>query len=120
MKINGRLREARRIAGLTQEQLAERLALTRGAVGQWESDKSGTCPSVDHLLAIAEVLDISFEWLALGRGHMYAHHIAQPTAAYGENALSYKERRFLNSFRALNERKRKVLLELLELLEAAV
>lgn len=118
MKFHERLREARHAADLTQEQLAERLGLTRSAVGQWESEKLHTCPSTDHLLSLAEKLDVSFEWLALGRGHMYNHHVAQPTASYSNEVLTYRERQFLNRFRALSERKRQVLHDLLELLDA--
>lgn len=118
MKFNERLRESRHAAGLTQEQLADRLGLTRSAVGQWESDKLQTCPSTEHLLSLAEQLDVSFEWLATGRGHMHNHYIAQPTAAYTNEVLTPKERLFINRFRALNERKRQVMQDLLELLES--
>lgn len=118
MKIHERLREARSAAGFTQEQLAERLGLTRSAVGQWESEKLRTCPSTEHLQSLADQLDVSFEWLAMGRGHMRSHYIAQPTAAYTNEVLTFKERQFINRFRALSERKRQVMQDLLELLES--
>lgn len=39
MTFGRRLRTARKNGGLTQEQLAERLLVTRQAIAKWESDK---------------------------------------------------------------------------------
>ena len=65
--LPNRLRRARRGASLTQEQLAERLGINRSAVAQWERASHPTRPQLDHLIRIATLTHVSFEWLATGR-----------------------------------------------------
>lgn len=62
-----RIRRARRIAKLSQAQLARQLGIQRSAVAQWEQ-LNGTSPSVHHLVHLAVVTGMCFEWLATGRG----------------------------------------------------
>lgn len=69
MGLAGRIRRARRIAGISQQQLAEMLGVTRSAVSNWESD-SEVRPVTDRLAVMARSLHVSFEWLATGRGEM--------------------------------------------------
>ena len=61
MTFGERLREARKKAGMTQEQLAEVLSVSRQAVTKWESDKG--IPDVENLKLIAKVLDVSIDYL---------------------------------------------------------
>ena len=51
MSFADRLKEARRICGLSQEELAEQLDVSRQAVGKWEQGQS--YPEVEKLLAYA-------------------------------------------------------------------
>ena len=46
--VGKRIRQARVLAGLTQEQLAEKIGISRTAVVRWESAE--TEPSLCHLL----------------------------------------------------------------------
>jgi transcriptional regulator with XRE-family HTH domain len=69
MGLAGRIRRARRIAGISQQQLADALGITRSAVSNWESD-SEVRPATDRLAVMARALHVSFEWLATGRGEM--------------------------------------------------
>jgi transcriptional regulator with XRE-family HTH domain len=62
-----RIRFARRGAGLTQTQLAEKIGVSRSAVAQWERS-DGSNPSAGNLASLAMALNCSFEWLATGRG----------------------------------------------------
>lgn len=55
-QIGPRLRAARRAAGLTLDELAQRSELTKGFLSQLERDL--TTPSVGSLLRICEVLDL--------------------------------------------------------------
>ena len=62
--IGKRIMFLRKQAGMTQEQLAERLGVTPQAVSKWENDNS--CPDISMLPAIAEVFGVSTDAL-LGR-----------------------------------------------------
>ena len=62
--ISARIQRARKTRGLTQEVLAERVHVTRGAIGHWE--QGVTLPSTAHLNTLAKVLGVSMEWLVNG------------------------------------------------------
>ena len=57
MTFGEKLKEARKEAGLSQEQLAQELSVSRSAVAKWESDKG--MPDVNNLKAISQLLDVS-------------------------------------------------------------
>ena len=61
MSFADRLKEARRICGLSQEELAEQLDVSRQAVGKWEQGQS--YPEVEKLLALCGVLNTSLDAL---------------------------------------------------------
>jgi len=65
--LRERIRQAREILGMTRAQLARQVGVGASAAVQWEQPK-GTSPSVANLIAIAHATDVSFEWLATGRG----------------------------------------------------
>ena len=55
------IRTLRKAKGLTQEDLAARLHVTRQAVSSWE--RGGSCPDFDTLKALSEILDATPEQL---------------------------------------------------------
>ena len=61
MSFGEKLKEARREAGYSQEQLAEKLSVSRSAVAKWESDKG--LPDVSNLKAMSQLLDVSIDHL---------------------------------------------------------
>ncbi|WP_288887646.1 helix-turn-helix domain-containing protein [uncultured Eubacterium sp.] len=61
MTLADKLKEARKNAGLTQVELAEKLCVSRQAITKWESGKG--IPDVENLKNIAKVLDISIDFL---------------------------------------------------------
>ena len=61
MSFAERLRDARRTCGLSQEELAERLDVSRQAVGKWEQGLA--YPEVEKLLALCAVLNVSMDAL---------------------------------------------------------
>lgn len=61
MTTGEKIREARKQAGLTQEQLAEKLSVSRPAVAKWETDKG--IPDVENLKALAALLGVSVDYL---------------------------------------------------------
>ena len=54
-----RLSELRKSAGLTQQQLAEQMGVTRSTVAMWETGENA--PKTKMLLALAEALNCSVE-----------------------------------------------------------
>ncbi|MBR5218062.1 MAG: helix-turn-helix transcriptional regulator [Oscillospiraceae bacterium] len=55
------IRSIRKDKGLTQEELAERLHVTRQAVSSWE--RGGSCPDFETLKQIADIFEVSPEQL---------------------------------------------------------
>lgn len=51
MELNEKLQELRKQKGLTQEELAERLYVSRTAVSKWESGRG--YPNIESLKAVA-------------------------------------------------------------------
>lgn len=67
LRFSNRMRQARLHAGLTKAELARRVGVCLSAVVQWEHPQ-GTVPNATNLARAAQVTDVSFEWLATGRG----------------------------------------------------
>lgn len=61
MDFNEKLKQLRQNKQWTQEELAERLFISRTAVSKWESGRG--FPSIDSLKAISQVFDISIDEL---------------------------------------------------------
>mgnify|MGYP004539788565 CR=1 FL=1 len=61
MTLGEKLKDARKQASLSQEQLAERLGVSRSAVAKWETDNG--IPDVGNLKVIAQLLDVSIDYL---------------------------------------------------------
>lgn len=64
MDFNEKLQELRKRKGLTQEELAEALFVSRTAVSKWESGRG--YPSIDSLKAIASFFSVSIDELLSG------------------------------------------------------
>ena len=56
-----KLKSARKEAGLTQEQLADKLVVSRQAVTKWESDRG--LPDIENLKNLSKVLNVSLDYL---------------------------------------------------------
>ena len=61
MTLGEKIREARRKCGLSQEQLAEKLSVSRSAIAKWETDKG--LPDVGNLKVLARILNVSVDQL---------------------------------------------------------
>ncbi len=61
MTFGEKLREARKNAGLSQEQFAEMLCVSRAAVAKWETDRG--MPDVNNLKTMAQLLNVSVDYL---------------------------------------------------------
>ena len=61
MTFGEKLKNARQQAGYSQQQLAEKLSVSRSAVAKWETDKG--MPDIENLKAIAALLNVSLDYL---------------------------------------------------------
>ena len=61
MTFGEKLKEARKEAGLSQEQFAEKMSVSRSAVAKWEADRG--MPDVNNLKVMAQLLGVSVDYL---------------------------------------------------------
>ena len=61
MTFGEKLRKARKEAGLSQEQFAEKMSVSRSAIAKWESDRG--MPDVNNLRIMAQLLGVSVDYL---------------------------------------------------------
>lgn len=62
-----RLKHARTRAQLSQDSLAHRAGVTKGAISQWENATASGC-KIDTLFNLADALMVDARWLATGHG----------------------------------------------------
>ena len=65
MSLGERIMELRTASGMSQNQLAVQMEVSRQAVSKWETDQS--CPDPIKMIRLAEVLDTDIEYLSTGR-----------------------------------------------------
>lgn len=61
MTTGQKIKEARKNCGLSQEQLAEKIAVSRSAVAKWEAGNG--LPDVENLKLLAALLNVSIDYL---------------------------------------------------------
>ena len=64
MELGKRLKEYRARAGMTQDELAEKLFVSRQTISSWENDKS--YPDIHSLLMLGDVFGVSLDTLVKG------------------------------------------------------
>jgi len=65
MSLGERIAELRAACGLSQNQLAKDMNVSRQAVSKWETDQSA--PDAMNLIRLADVLETDVEYLTTGR-----------------------------------------------------
>ena len=114
LKISLRIRQARRKAKLSQQFLGDTLGVQRSAVSNWESNRSIN-PSLQNLIGIAIATDVSFEWLATGRGaSRYQPTLDDIPAGEMESIEDPLELRLIRAFRSTPQRQHANIVELIE------
>ncbi len=63
MEIGNKIHQLRKISGMTQEQLAEKLNVSRQTISKWES--GGTMPDLESMVKIGRMFQISLDELLL-------------------------------------------------------
>ncbi len=76
MTFGEKLRDARKKAGISQEELAEKLSVSRSAVAKWETDNG--LPDVGNLKAMAAVLNVSIDYLLAEDERLTFNEIRKP------------------------------------------
>ena len=65
MEFNNKLYDLRKKKGLSQEELASRLNVSRQTVSKWEVGESA--PDMENLVALSELFDVSLDELVLDK-----------------------------------------------------
>ena len=65
IEVGNRLCELRKSRKLSQEQLAEKIGVSRQAVSKWE--RAEAAPDTDNLIALAEIYDVSIDEILTGK-----------------------------------------------------
>ena len=93
MTLGEKIRVARRKCGLSQEQLAERMSVSRSTIAKWETDKG--LPDVGNLKVLARLLNVSVDQLLDEGEAMEEPVIREPyhLAAYGHGCKKVKKDR---------------------------
>ena len=96
MEFHQRLYELRRKAGLSQEELADLVGVTRQAVQKWESGASR--PDLDNITALSDYFQVSLDYLIAGREREENQTAPATTVInnyYGRHSFEYKSKRTL-------------------------
>ena len=64
MEIGSQIKKLRNALGLSQEELAEKIYVTRQTISNWENEKS--YPDIHSLLALSSIFEISLDQLIKG------------------------------------------------------
>ena len=64
MNMADRIQHLRKCKGISQEELAEKLGVSRQAVSKWE--RSEASPDTDNLIALAKIYELSLDELIFG------------------------------------------------------
>lgn len=73
-KVSKNLRRLRKANGITQEQLAEELHITRQAISNWENNK--TQPDIASLAQLAKIFEVDIEELIYGEKRQVGTEVA--------------------------------------------
>ncbi len=64
MNIADRIQKSRKISGISQEELSEKIGVSRQAVSKWESGQSS--PDLEHIIKISEFFGVSTDYILKG------------------------------------------------------
>ena len=91
MSIGQRLKEARRALKMTQEELASAVGISKGAIGNYETEVSS--PNEPILIKLMEVLHVDANYL-------YQDYMSK------QDSISEEEYRLISAYRAADDRAR--------------
>lgn len=112
--FGARFRAARLAKGLTQDELADLLGITKSAVSAWENDRE--TPAFDKLAPIRAALTTTLDELIAAADEADANRVGESMASYlpsRDLPRSAEERAMLRRFRELGAQRQRALLTLL-------
>lgn len=97
MTLGEKIRHARKCCGLSQEQLAEKLCVSRSAIAKWETDKG--MPDIENLKMLSRLLNVSVDSLLDDRVDAGAAVIREACdlADYGRGCKKVKKDRLMRA-----------------------
>ena len=97
MSLGEKIRCARKNSGMSQEQLAQKLCVSRSAIAKWETDKG--LPDVENLKTLSRLLNVSVDSLLDDSTHREDGFVREyyNQAAYGRGCSKVKKGRMLRS-----------------------
>lgn len=110
MEFNNRLYQLRKQKGLSQEELASRLNVSRQTVSKWEIGDSA--PDMEKLIAMSELFDVSLDYLMLGK-----EDSSQPTSAAGSAFVTTMNEKVLTP---QNKKRAKCALKVIGIIAGAI
>lgn len=95
MTLGEKIRQARKRCKLSQEQLADKLCVSRSAIAKWETDKG--LPDIENLKQLSRLLNISVDTLLDDSKEIDASVQREPynIAQYGRGCGKLKKDRFI-------------------------
>lgn len=110
--MKDRLKKLRKEIGLKQREIAERIGVSTGTVGQWESGVA--LPGDARIYKICKELNVREEWLREGKGEMFA-----PKEEPSEEEQREAQKQFIiDVFKRLTEEQQDIVLDTLRTLAA--
>ena len=76
MTFGEKIRNARKEAGFSQEELAEKMSVSRSAIAKWETDKG--MPDVNNLKVMSQLLNVSVDYLLNDEEKISFNEIQEP------------------------------------------
>jgi len=64
MNISDRIQNLRKVKGVSQEELADKIGVSRQAVSKWESEQS--TPDLDKIIIMSEYFDVTTDYILKG------------------------------------------------------
>jgi len=99
MSIGSRIQQLRKQRKMSQEELGERLEVTRQTVSKWELDQS--TPDLDYISAISDLFEVTTDYLIKGEKNSepsaYYPASAAPVSRKGENVSEGAEIRYFEN-----------------------
>jgi len=86
MTVGEKIHVLRKQSGMSQEQLAEKITVSRQAISKWELGES--LPDIDNIVQISKIFDVSTDYLLKQGASVYttSEYVNEPVARGNSNS----------------------------------